>query len=445
MRAEMCLTEENVIHMADKKKRTASVGSACCLERLKASEHCTRHLCLRFLSLYKSPLCLRTLPLCKSLLCPRMLPLYIGLLCLLCPIQVCAAEEEIAEEAYSAFQLEDIEDELKELFPNTTVSLKEIFTSILTGETEATFDFFIDSLWHAFAGELSEFKSVIIMIVSIGLVSALFTNFMDIFENHQIADISFYFAYLLLMTLLLRVFAASVEVAYTALEKLLIFMKLLIPTYFMAVGAAAGTTTALVFYRLMLVLLYGIEHILSAALFPFIYGYAFLSIVNGLWVEERLSGILELIQKGIAYALKTALTVVSGISILQAMITPVIDSVKVAAFQKAISVIPGIGGFANGVTEMVIGSAVLIKNSIGVLLVILLLLLCLAPLMKLFIVSVLLKGSAALIGVVCDKRMTGCIDRIGDSTFMLLRTVAASIILFIITVAIIICTTNHGI
>lgn len=381
----------------------------------------------------------------KGRLCLRILPLYIGFFCLLCPFRVCAAAEGMAEEAYRLYELEEIEKELKELFPNTTVSLKELFTTILTGETEAAFDSFMHSIWHILAGELAEFKAVIITIVSIGLVSALFTNFMDIFENHQIADISFYFAYLLLMTLLLRVFAASADIACAALEKILVFMKLLIPTYFMAVGAAAGAATALVFYRLMLVLLYGMEHVLSAALFPFIYAYAFLAMINGLWAEERLNGILELIQKGVAYALKTALTVVSGISVVQAMITPVIDSMKVTAFQKAVSVIPGIGGFANGVTEMLIGSAVLIKNSIGVLLVLLLLLLCITPLVKLFIVSVLLKGSAALIGIVCDKRMTGCVDRIGDSTFMLLRGVAAAVILFIITIAIIICTTNHGI
>lgn len=361
------------------------------------------------------------------------------------PMQVQAVSETAAEEVYDSYQMQDIEADLNALFPENTISLKELFISIFSGEVENTFALFTDSIWHAFAGELSELKSVFVMVISIGLMSALFTNFMGIFENHQIADISFYFAYLLLMTLLLRIFGVAVHVAYETLENLLLFMKLFIPTYFMAVGMAAGTTTALVFYRLMLVLIYGIENILSVAVFPFIYSYAFLSIVNGLWIEERLTAILELMKKGIAYALKTALTVVSGISVLQAMITPVIDSVKVSALQKAVSVIPGIGSFANGVTEMVIGSAVLIKNSIGVLLVIVLLILCLAPLTKLFAVSALLKGSAALVGIVCDKRMTGCIDRIGDSTFMLLRTALTSMILFIITVAIVVCSTNRGV
>ncbi|MBQ8591338.1 MAG: stage III sporulation protein AE [Lachnospiraceae bacterium] len=349
------------------------------------------------------------------------------------------------DEVFDTYHMQDMEEELDTLFPDMDISLKEIFTSIFMGEIENTFDYFIDNIWKLFAGELSEFKSVFVLVLSLGIISALFTNFMDIFENHQIADISFYFAYMLLMTILLRIFEAVSNVASEALENLLVFMKLLIPSYFTAVSVAAGTTTAYVFYRLMLILIYGIEYVLSEAMLPFIYTYTFLSIVNGLWIEERLTTILELIQKGVAYALKTILTVISGISVLQAMITPVIDSVKIATLQKAVSVIPGIGNFANGVSELVIGSAVLIKNSIGVLMIIVLLILCMVPLVKLVTVSGLLKGSAAFVGVICDKRMTNCIDRIGDATWMLLRMTMTAMILFIITIAIVVCSTNRGV
>lgn len=370
---------------------------------------------------------------------------------LFCPMRAQAAGEgyasdifgeTAADEIYAAYQMQDIQEELNRLFPTGELSLKELFSAVFTGNMDDTYNYFIKGVWRMFAGELSEMKSVFVMILSIGIVAALFSNFMDIFENHQIADISFYFAYMLLMTLLLRVFDAAAGIARESLQNLLIFMKLFLPTYFTAVSVAAGTTTAYVFYRLMLVLIYVVEHLLSAAIFPFIYGYAFLSIVNGLWTEERLNNILDMIQKGVAYALKTLLTLISGVSVLQAMVTPVIDSVKVAALQKAVSIIPGIGSFANGVSELFIGSAILIKNSIGVVLVIVLLVFCMAPLVKLLTVSVLLKGSAALVGIICDKRMTNCIDRMGDSAFMLLRITVTSVILFIITIAIVICSTN---
>ena len=202
-----------------------------------------------------------------------------------------------AQEVYDMYSMQNIEDEVSRLFPETEISLKEIFTAIFSGEIENTFSYFSDAIWKMFAGELSELKTVFVLILTIGIVAALFSNFMDIFENHQIADMSFYFAYLLLMLLLLRTFKVAVSITAETLENLLIFMKLFIPTYITAVSVASGTTTAYVFYKLMLIAIYWIENILSSFLLPFIYGYAFLSVVNGLWTEERFTNILELIKK----------------------------------------------------------------------------------------------------------------------------------------------------
>ena len=79
-------------------------------------------------------------------------------------------------------------------------------------------------------------------------------------------------------------------------------------------------------------------------------------------MEEKLNLLIELLEKGIGWVLKAALGVVTGISVFQAVITPVIDSVKASTLQKVISAIPGIGNAADGVVELVAGSAVVIKK-----------------------------------------------------------------------------------
>ena len=58
---------------------------------------------------------------------------------------------------------------------------------------------------------------------------------------------------------------------------------------------------------------------------------------------------------------------VTGISLFQSLITPVVDSLKNSAVEKAVSVLPGIGNAADGVLELALGSAVVIRNSVGVL------------------------------------------------------------------------------
>ncbi|MDE5597869.1 MAG: stage III sporulation protein AE, partial [Lachnospiraceae bacterium] len=50
----------------------------------------------------------------------------------------------------------------------------------------------------------------------------------------------------------------------------------------------------------------------------------------------------------------------------------------------------------------------------------------------------------ALIGIVSDKRMTNCANRVGDGSLMLLKVALSAIGLFIISIAIVTCTTNRG-
>lgn len=81
----------------------------------------------------------------------------------------------------------------------------------------------------------------------------------------------------------------------------------------------------------------------------------------------------------------------------------------------------------------------------GIILFILLLLLCAIPLCKLFVMMAVFKISAAVMGIVADKRMSNCVNRIGDGILLLFHTVLTSAAFFIILIAIVAFTTNRGI
>ena len=147
--------------------------------------------------------------------------------------------------------------------------------------------------------------------------------------------------------------------------------------------------------------------------------------------------IIDLLEKGIGWALKAAIGVVTGLSIFQALITPVVDSVKTSTLQKLVSAIPGIGNTADGVVELVLGSAMMIKNSVGVVLLLLFLVMCAAPLVKIGVIAGVLKCAAAFMGIVSDKRITACANRTGDAGLLLLRTTGTAMLLFIISIAVI--------
>ena len=87
--------------------------------------------------------------------------------------------------------------------------------------------------------------------------------------------------------------------------------------------------------------------------------------------------------------------------------------------------------------ELALGSAMVIKNSIGIVLLMLMLLLCVAPLVKIGLTAGMLKCAAAMMGVVSDKRMVACANRAGDAGLLLFRTTGTAMLLFLISIAVI--------
>ena len=330
------------------------------------------------------------------------------------------------------------------LFPDYSFDGKTVMNLILQGrlwDACKELGYGITDVIHFQSGEV---KMLFFAIIVLGIVAALFVNFADLFQDHQVSDIAFYFVYLLLITVLFGAFVNAVSIVREILETVTTFMKLYIPTYMVAVGSASGIASASVYYQILLFVVYLIEWGYLAILLPVVYSYMLLTIINGIWMEEKLALLLELLNKLISVSIKITLGIITGFSLLQAMISPVIDTLQASALKKAMSAIPGIGGLTEGMFEMVVGSAVLIKNGIGLYITLVLVALCCIPVTKLALYTAATKIGAALIGIVSDKRMSNCANRVGDADIMLLKLALSSIGMFVIQIAIITYTTSGG-
>lgn len=355
-------------------------------------------------------------------------------------LEEAALEEETdfyLREQLAQYDMEEIEKGFQGLFPDNRVDTGEVFSLILQGKIIQAGKLAMEGILKGIQGEVSGMRELLLYILIIGITSALFSGFSDMFAGQQISQVGFYFLYLLLMTVLTRAFLFVSEIATETIENIVLFVKMFIPTYFMAVGASSGSTTAVFYYQIMLFVAYLVESFLLAALIPVIYSYVLLSLLNGIWAEERLLLLLEFMKKGILIALKVAMGAVTGLGLVQSVIAPVLDRLKISALQKAVSAIPGVGGVAEGVAEMILGASVLIKNSMGVLLLFLLLAACILPLIKILAVSGLVKLGAALTGIVSDKRISGCTDRVGEGCFLLFRCVFTAAALFLIVIGVV--------
>lgn len=349
------------------------------------------------------------------------------------------------QDIYSDFNLNEIEEKVQNLFPGWKLSFFEIVKGVYEGNEKGMAELLLERVKKAFTMELQGIKDVFITIVIIMLIASVFHVFKGFFQNYQIAEISFYINYLILMIVLTNLFETMLEIGESALRTVEEFMRIFFPTYFLIVGNTVGKGTGLVYYQISGGVIYLVEWCLVSFLLPSLSAYMLLVLMNGIWEEDRLSLLLDLFQKGIKLCLKIMLGILTGASMVQSMIVPIIDRVKGETVYKAVESIPGIGEVAEGVVRIWLGSAVLIKNSVGIAGCMLLLILCAVPMIKIFIIGFLLKITAAILGIVGDKKMIYCTNHVGDGIFLILQTVCYGMLFFLVLVAITIYVTNGGI
>ena len=348
------------------------------------------------------------------------------------------------EEVYQLVDLSEIEEKFNSLFPTWEISFSELFQGTMEGNGAETFIAQGKNILYTVLAEMDAVKYVCVTLLLIGIISTVFINFSSIFPKQQLADFGFQFTYLILIIFLVKVNAEVFAVAQNGLEGVISFLHVFIPTYFLVVGLSGGSATALGFYQVFLIAIYFVEQILVTLVLPLISCYMLLCIMNGIWEEERLSLFLGMIKKSIQTFLKLLLTMAVGSGMFQTLITPVIDTTKLNTMKKTVEAIPGIGDLADGSLQVVLGMGVLLKNTMGILFIVLLIFICAMPILKVFFFMFVVKGCAGVMGLSADKRIINCTNAFGDGIMLLLQTMITAVTFFLILVLIVTFSTNRG-
>lgn len=345
-------------------------------------------------------------------------------------------------ELLESMDFTDIDRMMEDLFPQERMEFADAVRQIMMGNTDVGRDAIKEMLWERIFGAWEVNRKSILYLILLAIASAVFIGFSDIFQTRQVSQISFYMIYLLVMGICLASFQAASEWMANGVHTLTGFMKVLYPVYFAAVTVAKGSISSLAFYHLAIILIVVIEELLLHLIVPGIHMYVIIRVMNSLQSEDYLSKFAELLDTAIGWGLKTLMGGMIGLNVIQGMLGPAIDTVKRSAVTRGMEMVPGVGDLLGGTAEVALGTAVLIKNSIGIVGMFLCLVLCLAPLLQLAVITLGYKLAAALVQPVSDKRIIECISGVGEGCKMLMNCIFVTGILFLVTVAIVSYTTG---
>ena len=305
------------------------------------------------------------------------------------------------------------------------------------------------SLWEIGAyvlqsliGEIRTNRQNMMHILVLVLLFCVLQNFLELTDNSYISELCYMLTYLVMMLLLLKSFSVTAQIVRDMLDTVTGFMRMLLPAYLGVMVFAGSAMSAMSFYELTFFILYGIEMIMTYFLLPLISVYVLFQLANYTLKDEVFSKTADLIHDLFGWGAKIILTLVVGLNVVQSMIAPAVDYASRTTLTKSLGLIPGIGGAASAIGDILIGSGMVIKNSVGVAAIFLLLFLTLVPFIKVLIITFLYKCMAALLEPIADKRIAKAMAGMATGGGMLMRMITTTVFMIFITIAMISATSS---
>ena len=289
--------------------------------------------------------------------------------------------------------------------------------------------------------EITAAKPMFLQMFAIGLLFALYGKVMMTRQGY-VSQMSFFIVYLGVVLLLLQSFAMISEVVDRGIDRLVAFMTAFVPLYAATLFCSGNAASAGSFYQLAFGLMYLLELGMKFIFLPGVHVFVLLLLMDNLFEETKLGKMAQLFEDGIRLVLKGGLTAVMGIGVVQSLIVPARDRLSTNSIFNSISAVPGVGNTFGSAAEILLGSGILIKNSIGAAALILLLVIGMTPLLKSFCFSVMYRLTAAFLAPVADSRIAQCVQAAARGCALFCTIQLDALLLFFITTSIISVSTS---
>lgn len=344
---------------------------------------------------------------------------------------------------YDSIPLDEVEEVLQDMKEeDIDFSIQQYVNDVIKGDCELSLKGIEGYIREYLAGQFERNRSTFIKLIIYGVLSGIFLNFSTSMYERQMGDTGFQIIYFLAVSIMVGGFFSVFSVASKVLADIVHFMNVLVPSFSMALAWSSGSATSMAFYQAALSAIAVAENVLMKVFLPTVQIYFLICILNPL-TEWKFTRFAALLRGGVRFGTKAILAVMIGHQGIQGLIMPALDSVKRSTLFKTASSMPGVGNFFGNVTDTVIGTGVLIKSAIGVGGLVAVCVICIVPILKLLVFTVVYKALAAFSQPVTDKRIVSVFHSTADSGKLLLHIVFMTAVMFLITLTIVIAATNR--
>lgn len=326
-----------------------------------------------------------------------------------------------------------------EAFPE--LNIQDLFSNAILGNTGNIFN--IKSISNIFFSEMSTAISLMISVFVVIIIHSLFKAIIENLGNSSSSKVVYFIQYLIIVTIISNSFASILEITKDAISNIVNFMNLLIPLMITLMLTTGTIVTSSAMQPILIFMVNFIGNFINNFLIPLLLVSITIAIISNVSDRVQINRLSAFLKSSVVWILGIILTIFSCTLSIEGTLSSSVDGLTGKTAKAAVSsFIPVVGKILGDTVDSVIGCGNILKNSVGIIGVIIIIGIVLIPVIKILILWISFKMTSAVCEVVADNRIVKLIDQIADSYKILLAILISISVMFIIGITIVLKITN---
>jgi stage III sporulation protein AE len=329
----------------------------------------------------------------------------------------------------------------KQLFPE--FDPEKIVASAAKGDFDFSITGLINRVVKYLLSEVFLNVDILIKIIILSIICAILKNLQNSFLSESVGELAFFVCYIVIVSVLMISFSSAMKMCISIIDSMVSFMHAIIPLLISLLISTANFTSAGVFQPILITLVEIGATVIKNFFIPVIFLVTVLNIVNNISDKIQLTKLSGFLKQICTWGIGFILTVFVAVVSIQGSMGAVVDGVTSKTTKYALGTfVPVVGKYLADAADTVVGCTLIIKNASGLIAMIGIILICLAPLIKILALIVLYKLACAFVEPIADKKITNCLNDMSGSLTYILGITAAVAFMFLLSITVVISTTN---
>lgn len=322
-------------------------------------------------------------------------------------------------------------------------NIKSSVYSIISGENAVNYGSFLASLFAILIEMIAKYLPILSIIIAIGVLSNLLNGIKSRFNEKSTSGLIHMVCFLAVVILIIGITANLATTVSQSLESMTKQMNILFPILLTLMAALGANASVGVFQPIVAIISTYVADFFNYLILPmFLFGFVFgiISNLNDNIKLDKFNGFISSLFKwsvGLVFTLFFAVFAIQGIS------AGSFDSLSIRTTKYTIkSYIPVMGGYLSDGMDLIMSSTILIKNSIGLVGVLLIISTIISPILEIVVFSLLIKLISAIMQPMGNNKMSNFLMSTSKSITMLSTCIIAIGFMYLISIGLVMMTSN---